>query len=147
MTIDARATRRERFVIYGVVIALGVILVIIGLAAWRANRADRLAYEKAGQLIAAFSAAGAQTPPAEQVVRLLGDDGGAVCATPGEALTKAALLGGLANGAGGPGSRPVIAGSTLVRGEAVVISVYCPEKLPEFQQFVDGLRTRDAAGE
>ncbi len=138
--------RRQRFVLYGSAAAVVVVLLIIALLSWRSSRTDKEAERKAAQLTAALSAAGARTPPTDQVVRLLGNDGGSVCAAPNEALVKAAALAGLANGAGGPGTRPVIADGRLLNGELLVISIYCPDKLPEFQQFVDGLSTTNGEG-
>jgi hypothetical protein len=140
------ATPRVRYIIYGVVAAVVVILMVVGLFAWHRAKSDRDAEAKADQLIAALDVAGARTPSREQVVRVLGTDGGPVCADPNEFLNRAAMLGQLTNGAGGPGSRPVIADSRAAKGELLVISVYCPEQLPAFQDFVNSLRTEDVSG-
>jgi len=139
-----RSTGRQRFVLYGVATATVVVLVVIGVLVWRTSATDGEAQRKANQLVAALDTAGARTPSTDQVVRLLGDDGGTICAAPNESLTKAAVLGRLANGAGGPGTRPVVADSRLVHGEVLVISIYCPDQLAGFQQFVSGLRTTTA---
>ena len=48
-------------------------------------------------------------------------------------------LGELANGAGGPGTRPVITDRRAVRGEALIISIYCPDELPEFTELVEAM--------
>ena len=61
------------------------------------------------------------------VVRVLGDDGGAICQDPNAALSRAALLDRLMNGAAGPGMRPVIADNRAVKGELLVIQIYCPD--------------------
>jgi hypothetical protein len=66
------------------------------------------------------------------VVRVLGDDGGAICDDPNSALKKAILYGQLTNGAAGPGIWPVIADNRVVQGELAVIKIYCPQELPEF---------------
>lgn len=79
-------------------------------------------------------------------MRVLGDDGGAVCADPNAALSRATLLAQLANGSGGPGTRPVIADSRVVQGELMVIKVYCPEELQDFQEFVDNLNLSSSTG-
>lgn len=139
-------TRRERFVLYGVVTAVLAVMLVVGLLVWHSSMTDRAAEHKADQLVSALSAAGARTPAREDVVRLLGNDGGGVCAAPNDALVKAAALAGLANGAGGPGTRPLIADGRLLQGELLVISIYCPDKLPEFQRFVDGLKASATAG-
>jgi hypothetical protein len=64
------------------------------------------------------------------VVRVLGDDGGAICDDPNSALKKAILYGQLTNGAAGPGIRPVIADNRVVQGELAVIKIYCPRSCP-----------------
>ncbi|TGJ97132.1 hypothetical protein DLJ96_03705, partial [Actinotalea fermentans ATCC 43279 = JCM 9966 = DSM 3133] len=98
------------------------------------------------ELIAAIEDAGVRTPDKDQVVRVLGDDGGATCANPNEALSRATLLAQLANGATGPGARPVVADSRVVQGQLLIIEVYCPDELDEFRAFVDDLKTADVAG-
>ena len=80
-------------------------------------------------------------------MRVLGDDGGAVCANPNKALSRATLLTQLANGASGPGARPVIADSRVVQGQVLIIQVYCPDELEEFQEFADDLKTADVASQ
>jgi len=135
------SSKRVRFIIYAVATALVIALMIIGLAAWRSASTGQEAEAKADQLIAAISTLGVRTPARDQVVNLLGTDGGPICVNPNEALARAGAMAGMANGAGGPGTRPVIATARIVRGEALVLSIYCPDKLPAFQQFVDTLRT------
>ena len=74
---------------------------------------------------------------------MLGDDGGAVCDDPGNALREATVNAMLYNGAAGPGLRPIIFDSKLFAGELAVISVYCPEHLQDFKDYVDDLKTGD----
>jgi hypothetical protein len=76
---------------------------------------------------------------------VLGDDGGAVCQDPASALSRATLNAQLTNGAAGPGQRPVIADKRVVQGQALIIKVYCPEYIEEFQQVVDDLKFDDVA--
>lgn len=135
------STRRERAIIYGVAATVVLTFMIIGLIAWRSAKSTREAEAKADQLIAALRLAGAPLPDHDEVVRMFGDDGGAVCTDPTGALSKATLNAQLTNGAGGPGTRPVITASRVVRGEALVIGIYCPDQLPAFQQFIDSLDT------
>ena len=80
-------------------------------------------------------------------MRVLGDDGGATCENPNDALSRAVLLSQLANGATGPGARPVIADSRVFQGQLLIIEIYCPDELDDFQEFVDDLETDDVAGE
>lgn len=144
-TVDERSTRRQRMILYLVVgIVLGALLVA-GLLLFRSARSDDEAAAKADQLIARLTQEGARTPTHDQVVRLLGTSGGSICADPGSALSHAISDSGIANGAGGPGARPVLTAATVVRGEKLVIEVYCPDKLAAFQHYVDGLTFADVA--
>jgi Tfp pilus assembly protein FimT len=136
---------RERSWIYLVSCLVLVVLVVVALVAFRSARETQRAQEKADELIAALEDAGARTPDRDQIVRVLGDDGGAACANPNAALTRAALLSQLANGATGPGARPVIADSRAVKGQLLIIEVYCPDELDDFREFVDDLKTDDVA--
>ncbi|GAB3085890.1 hypothetical protein [Isoptericola nanjingensis] len=142
-TVDETQPPRERRTLYVVVTVVVVALVVLGLIFFRSGEQTRDAEAKADQLIAALDAAGARTPSQDQVMRVLADDGGAVCANPNEALSRAAYLAQLANGAGGPGARPVIADSRVVRGQVLIMGIYCPDELAEFQEFTDGLTTED----
>ena len=130
---------RERRTIYLVVGAVIVVLLVISLFTYRSKQSTEQAQQKANQLIAALHAAGAPTPTQQQIVTVLGDDGGAVCKDPSGALSKATLLGQLMNGAAGPGMRPVIADNRVVKGELAIIKIYCPDQLPSFQEFVNSL--------
>ena len=139
-------TGRERSTVYIVVAVVIGALMVIGLFTYSSAKSTRESEEKADQLIAALEDAGARAPDRDQVVRVLGDDGGAVCENPNEALSRSILLAQLANGAAGPGSRPVIADSRVLQGQLLIIEIYCPDELDEFQEFVDDLETDDVAG-
>jgi hypothetical protein len=138
---------RERSFIYYVAWAVIALMVLGSLLVFRAARQTAQAQDKADELIAALEEAGARTPDRDQIVRVLGEDGGATCEDPNEALSRATLLAVLANGATGPGARPVIADSRAVKGQLLIIEIYCPEELEDFQQFVDDLKTDDVASD
>jgi hypothetical protein len=139
MTVTEVSTDRERRTIY---IAAGLVLLcllIAGLVFHRSAESTQEAQQKADQLITALEKAGARTPTQDQVVRLLGDDGGALCDDPSGSLRKAILFGQLTNGAAGPGIRPVVADNRVVKGQLLVLGIYCPDELPRFQELVDKL--------
>lgn len=145
-TATETQSNRERSTLY-IAVAVGIgVLMVIGLIFYRSAEATREAEQKADQLIAALEDAGATAPDRDQIVRVLGDDGGAVCADPNASLSRSILLAQLANGAAGPGARPVIADSRVLRGQLLIIQIYCPDELEEFQQFADNLKTDDVAG-
>ncbi len=139
-------TGRERNVIYIVIAVVVVALMVIGLFTYSSAKSTQQANDKADQLIAAIEDAGATAPSKDQIVRVLGDDGGATCADPNASLTRAILLSQLANGAAGPGARPVIADSRVVKGQLLIIEVYCPDELEDFKKFVDDFKTGNVAG-
>ena len=79
-------------------------------------------------------------------MRVLGDDGGATCEDPNDALSRAILFSQLANGAAGPG--PGRSSRTAGRqGQLLIIQIYCPDELEDFQEFVDDLKTDDVASD
>jgi len=142
---ETQSSRERSWVYITACVILGA-MVVVGLLAFSSARETREAQEKADQLIAAIEDAGATAPSKDRIVRVLGDDGGATCANPNDALSRAVLLSQLANGAAGPGARPVIADSRLLQGQLLIIEVYCPDELEEFQEFVEDLKTDDVAG-
>lgn len=140
------STRRQRFIVYIAAAAAVLALTAAGLIVYRSARPTAQAAAKADQLIAALQKQGVRAPSRDQIMRVLGADGGPVCANPDQALNKAILLAALANGAGGPGTRPVIADSRVLNGEALVIGIYCPSQLPAFQQLISELKSANVTG-
>lgn len=145
-TATETQSKRERSTLYIAVAVVIGLLMVIGLIFYRSAEATREAEQKADELIAALEDAGATAPDRDQIVRVLGDDGGATCADPNDSLSRAILLSQLANGATGPGARPVIADSRVVKGQLLIIEIYCPDELEDFKQFVDDFKTDDVAG-
>ncbi|MBA2956253.1 hypothetical protein GON03_18085 [Nocardioides sp. MAH-18] len=136
---DYEVPDERRTWIYWTAAALLVLLIVISLFTFDAARSTVQAQDKAGQLIAALEKTGARTPSEDQVVRVLGSDGGAICEDPGEALRRATLYGMLTNGAAGPGQRPVIADKRVVEFQLLVVQIYCPDELDDFRDAVDDL--------
>ncbi|WP_439381144.1 hypothetical protein [Amycolatopsis lexingtonensis] len=138
-TVDERSTRTQRMLVYLLVgIVLGGLLVA-GYLLFHATRATAEAEAKADRLSTRLTQEGARVPARDQLVRLLGTDGGSICVDPAAALARATSDTGIANGAGGPGTRPVLATGTAVHAQLLVIEVYCPAKLAGFQDYVSGL--------
>jgi Tfp pilus assembly protein FimT len=143
---ETQSTRERSWIYITALVVLGV-LVVAGLIAFNSARETRNAEDKADELIAALEDAGARTPDRDQIVRVLGEDGGATCENPNDALSRAILLSQLSNGATGPGARPVVADSRVFQGQKLIIEIYCPDELDDFNEFVDGLETDGVAGE
>ena len=133
-------TRRTTYIVIG---AVFLVLLIVALIAFNSNKETQAAEQKADQLIATLNQAGLRAPPKDQVVRVLGNDGGTVCADPNLALKKSIMYGLATNGAAGPGLRPVIADNRLVQAGLAVVKTYCPEKLPDFPENAEQFKTAD----
>jgi hypothetical protein len=143
VTVD-NATRNRRITYW----VLGLIfLVLAGTALLMFSSANRTAEaeQKADQLIAELNAAGLRAPSKDQIVTVLGADGGTMCTDPTGTLRRGVIYGMLTNGAGGPGARPVIADNRVLQGQLIAIKVYCPQWLDDFTKFVDDLKTADVA--
>ncbi|MFE6925580.1 hypothetical protein ACFVAV_31525 [Nocardia sp. NPDC057663] len=130
MTTDTESmgSRRERTIMYSVVAITFAILLVIVLIAYSSAASNSRAEAKADQLIAALEQAGVAHPPTrERIVRVLGEDGGAICADPNSALARATLLSQLAPMI----STPATWQSNRRRGQAL-----CPVSLPSRQTSV-----------
>ena len=86
-------------------------------------------------------------PSQEQIVGVLGSDGGALCKDPASALRQVAPV--RPAHQWGHGAREgglSFADSRVFKGQLLVIQIYCPNELAEFQQMVEQLKTAGVAG-
>lgn len=137
----------ERRWIYITACVILAVLLLIGLLSFGSQKQTNEANQKADKLIAALAAAGARTPDKDQIVRVLGNDGGATCQNPNDALSRAVLFTQLTNGSAGPGARPVIVDPRVVKGQLLIIQIYCPNELNDFKNFVEDLKTDGVASD
>ncbi len=138
----APESHRTMYLITGAVV---VVLCVIGLILYDAAQDNQDAHAKADQLVQEFERTGLPVPSdTDQIVATLGDDGGAVCANPANALGKAILADQITNGASFVGRRPVIFDRRFVLGEALILQVYCPDQLAAFRErILDRLKFDD----
>ena len=144
-TPEESQSPRERTWIYIVVGAISIVLAVLGLVLFDSAKETKEAEAKADQYIAALETVGVPAPPRDEVVRVLGSDGGATCDDPNDALSRATLKSVMSNGAAGPGMRPVIFDRRYLAGQLLILKIYCPEELPSMQSFVDKLKSGDVA--
>ena len=140
--MDVHRERKITWIVIGIFF-LG--LMIVAVSIFDSNKKNQEAIDKANQLSAELAKAGLPVPEAQQIYNVLGDDGGAVCAAPANALVKSILYGQLTNGAAGPGQRPVIVDNRATQGVALIVKVYCPEEAEHIQQVVNDLKYADVA--
>lgn len=124
--------------IYITLAAVIVALMIVGVARYRQEKETEEARAKAREFIAQLNAAGLRAPSEDAAVRLFGVDGGPWAENAGEALLHSQYAWQL--GTSGPASRAVILDPDFLKAAVIWVSVYQPDKLAEFQEFVDGLK-------
>jgi hypothetical protein len=146
MTVSVDNQARTRKITYWVLGIIFILLAGTALLAFGTNKDAQQADERADQLIGELTAAGLRVPQKDMIVGVLGDDGGATCADPVSALGRGVVYGMITNGAGGPGVRPVIADNNVLRGQLLIIKVYCPQYLERFTEVANDLKTADVAG-
>jgi hypothetical protein len=126
----------HRAIYLGVAAVLGVLLVVM-LVSYNYNKSNEEALAKAQQLSTTLSQAGLPTPkdPTE-VARVLGTDGGAVCASVENGVALGIAKFNLSVG-GEFYRRAVVADRKVAAGLLAVGKTYCPEKVPDLQRWVD----------
>ena len=132
--------RTSEKIVYGLVAVMLLLLGGVALASYRGQKETEQANVKAQQLQTALSTAGLRVPYKDSIVRVLGDDGGAVCHDPENALRRGTLYGMITNGAAGPGQRPVIVDNKILQGQLIIMKVYCPQYVDAFQDVIDDLK-------
>jgi hypothetical protein len=130
----------HRWIYVGAIVVL-VGMMIAGVFTYTQQKATNDATSKAHQLNDALVAKGFPSLNVHNITEVLGTDGGAVCNDPNSALKQGLWLVQMANGAGGPGMRPVIADLRILQAGAEVVKVYCPDKLDAYQSKIDDLKT------
>jgi hypothetical protein len=130
--------------IYWTIGAVVIVLAIVGLVTYSGKKEDQEAQAKAAQLTQKLERAGLRAPQDQNIlIRSFGTDGGAVCDNPANALGRATLLDQLTNGADFVGRRPIIVDSRVLVGEALILQTYCPEKLQQYKDKINDLKTDD----
>ena len=137
-----RTASSHRWIYVSSIIVL-VALAFVGLLTYTQQKATNEARAKAQQLNDALVTEGLRPLNVDNTALVLGTDGGAACKDPNSALKRALWRVQTANGAGGPGLRPIIADHRILKAGAEVIKVYCPDNLAQYQERIDALKTED----
>ncbi|MEC3955326.1 hypothetical protein VMT65_19970 [Nocardia sp. CDC153] len=136
-------TRNRRLINLAVALVL-VAVAVAGVIVFQQTRSDDdAALAKARELHSRLERAGLSAPDAQTIADSLGTDGGLVCQDPSSPLIKAQYLAAISNGASGPGARPVIADGDVLKGTALAIETYCPDKLASYLKDTGDLKTGD----
>ncbi len=137
------SNRSERIALYAV-----LAVVLLGLFVWAVVAFEPLedtaeARSKASELATSYEQAGLGYPSEDLIVRTLGSHGGNSCRNADNALNQATLDRQLSNGAALAGVRPVIVDRQVVKGQELRVDIYCPDELPGFRNYVQGLQFAD----
>ena len=130
-------------IMYLVAFAVFVGLSVWGLVAFGQHRDDERATALATELAIRFADAGLRSIDIDAAARVLGTDGGAACTAIDGVLRDGLRNGQLVSGAPGPGQRPVLASRELLVGSRLVVEVYCPARIPDYDALVDDLKVVD----
>ncbi|MFF0814501.1 hypothetical protein ACFYVR_05005 [Rhodococcus sp. NPDC003318] len=130
-------------IVYLVAFALFVGLAVWGLVVFHQDENDALAQQKATELGGRFAAAGLAALDVDATARVLGTDGGAACTGGGSGLWEGRLDQQIVSGAAGPGQRPVIVTGDLLEGGRLVLAVYCPDRVADYDEYVEDLKVAD----
>ncbi|MFH8625793.1 hypothetical protein ACH4A8_28555 [Streptomyces vietnamensis] len=137
-----RFASEHKWIYWGAIVLL-VGLAVTGVVRYASVKKNNETHAKADRLQEELVKAGYPSPDTDTVQQILGTDGGPVCEDPGSALNTALWKIHQANGATGPGMRPVIADTKAVQVERIVLQVYCPDKLDDFDEELKDLKTDD----
>jgi hypothetical protein len=126
--------------VYWIVAGALAVLLVVMLITFRYNRSNDEAVAKAQQLITAFDKAGLAAPADPQrVAKVFGTDGGTVCASVGSGVGRGVAKLHLMVG-GNFATRPVLNERRVGTGLLLIVQTYCPDELPDAQQFIDNLK-------
>ncbi len=128
--------------VYVTIIVVIVALMVAGVVLYRDVKGGREAQAKAKQFVTKLQDAGLPAPTEAEAVRLYGVDGGPFAGSPDADLEQAEY--GWRHGAAGAASRPFILDAGYVQAARIFVSVYVPDKLAAFDEYVAGLDTDDS---
>jgi hypothetical protein len=127
--------------VYIVIVVAIVALMVAGALVYEDQQQTKEAQAKAKEFVTKLNAAGLKAPSEQAAVRLFGVDGGPFAQNPDRSLLQSQYAWQL--GTAGPASRPVILDPDFATAAEIFVSVYVPDKLADFQEFVDGLKTEE----
>lgn len=139
---SSRMASGQVWIYVGAVVVL-VVLAAVGLLTYTQQQATDEANAKAQQLSRVLITQGFHPVDVHNTALVLGTGGGAVCKDPNSALKRGLWRIQLANGAGGPGLRPIVADRRSLEAGAAVINVYCPDRLAQYQERISALKTAE----
>jgi len=124
--------------IYAIVGAVLAVLLVVMVVTFDYSKQNAEADRKADQLIAIYEKLDLPVPAdRNQIARVLGDDAAVVC----EPLANGADLGALKSRLGVGGEfyfRSTEVDARTLVGLTSIVTVYCPDELPDLKDFLDG---------
>jgi hypothetical protein len=127
--------------VYIVIIVVILALMVAGALLYHQEKASKEAKAKAHEFVTLLKAEGLPAPSEESAARLFGTDGGRFMAKPDAKLFQAEYS--WLHGTSGTAARPVILDPDFIKAAAIFVGIYAPEKVGEFADWVNSLKTEE----
>jgi hypothetical protein len=125
--------------VYITIAVVIVALMVAGVLLYHQEKQSKASAAAAKEFVHALQVQGLPSPTVEEAARMFGTDGGPYAKNLEQELQHAQYVWQL--GTAGPASRPVILDGDFLKAARAFVMVYAPEKMAQFQQWVDGLKT------
>jgi len=123
--------------VYVALVVVIVALMVAGVVLYRNVKTTEEARAKAKEFVTKLQEAGLPAPTEAEAVRLYGVDGGPFAGSPDAELEQAEY--GWWHGTAGAVNRPFLLQADYVEAARIFVSVYAPDKLAAFEEYVAGL--------
>jgi hypothetical protein len=133
--------RELRTIGFGLLFLVILAAVVLAILYDAGDSEQEQAQQLAGELVASLDAAGLQSPDEDVAARVYGTDGGAGCRV-ADADSLSALAALATRGTGEVAARPTLVDRRFVEYQRIMLQTYCPERVDDFDDMVDGLRLR-----
>jgi hypothetical protein len=131
-----------RMLSIGILALIAISMIVLGVMYEQPDATSPEAQQKASQFVMSLEATGLRVQDEEIVARIYGTTGGRACRmSDGDDQRELGLLN--AQKTGEVNQRPGQLDPRIATYERTMIATYCPERLDEFEAFVDGLRLRE----
>lgn len=127
--------------VYITIIVVIVALMVAGVVTIRDVEESSEAREKAREFTTKLHDAGLPAPTVAEAARLYGVDGGPFAGRPDAELLQAEYT--WRHGTTGPAGRPLILDPDFLEAATIFVAVYQPDRLAEFQEYVNGLELEE----
>ena len=128
--------------VYITIVVVILVAMVVGAVLYHDQKATKEARAKAKEFVTKLHEAGLPAPTEAAAVRMYGVNGGPFAGHPDADLEQAEYA--WWHGTAGAASRPVVLNADYVEAARIFVTVYAPEKLAAFEEYVAGLNIDDS---